>query len=120
MIKATGLKAIRIIIGIGAILLVSIAAYAWNTPAMNVNALQVEKNGTIRFTLFDSENPNQEFSCGSGESKWLVIGPCGANDLQCMAAVNRMASMLITAKSTRKKVHVQNAACDVTQVALKP
>ena len=114
------LRAVRVTTLLGTLFLASYAAFAWNTPAMNTNALQIETNGGIRFTLFDHANPGQEFSCGRGDSKWLVISACGANDLQCMAAVNRMTSMLITAKATQKKMHVQNNHCDVTQVALKP
>lgn len=99
-------------------------ALAWNTAAKYVVALSIHKNGQVRFTLSDASAPigAAEFECKSSGSnrQWLIIAPCGSGDLQCLAAVNRMTSVLISAKLNSRRVHVQNDDCDVTEVALKP
>lgn len=93
-------------------------AQAWNLGAMNTNALRFEKNGSIRFTMFKSGNSGEEFMCGA--SQWFHIKACSSSDASCIAAVNRMGSMLLAAKMAGKPVHTQNSNCEVTEVALKP
>jgi len=94
-------------------------AQAWNLGAMHVNALLFEKNGSIKFTLFRSGLNGEEFLC-QGTNPWFKISPCSASDAVCNAAVNRMGSMLLGAKLSGKAVHVQNANCEVSEVALQP
>lgn len=93
--------------------------HAWNLDAKHVNALRFEKNGSIKFTLFKSGLNGEEFLC-QGTNQWFKISPCSANDAACIAAVNRMGSMLLGAKLSGKAVHVQNTNCEVSEVALKP
>ena len=101
--------------------LISDAALAWNLDAKNVNALRFEKSGRIQFTLFTQGTAGSEFFCKTGAARqWFVISPCVASDTQCVAASNRMASMLLSAKLAGTAVHVQRSACAVTEVALKP
>lgn len=101
----------------------SFGVYAWNLPAMEIIAISIKKSGEVLFVLRDSKNPTKDFQCkkpSQNRSQWLIIRPCPADNLQCLASVNRMTSTLVAAKMTNKKVHVQNNNCDVTEVSLKP
>jgi hypothetical protein len=95
---------------------------AWNLPAKHINALRFEKDGAIHFTLFDAGSAGVEFFCKDtgSDRQWLVITACPSVDAGCLSSANRMASMLLAAKVSGKMVHVQRAACEVTEVALKP
>jgi len=98
---------------------VALPVLAWNLDAKNVNALRFEKSGRILFTLFDTGPGSAEFLCASSSGgQWFYIEAC--TDELCAAHVNRMASLLLAAKVSGKRVHVQRNACVVTEVALKP
>jgi hypothetical protein len=73
--------------------------------------------------LFNQGSSGAEFLCGAAgtsNNQWFVVAPCVSGDAACLAAVNRMASMLLSAKLAGKPVHVQRNVCDVTEIALKP
>lgn len=92
---------------------------AWNLDAKNINALIFEREGRILFTLFNAGPGSPEFLCGTGTgAQWFTIAAC--TDELCAAHVNRMASLLLAAKVSGKRVHVQRTVCAVTEVALKP
>jgi len=93
---------------------------AWNLSAKFVNALEFEKSGVVKFTLFEEGSTGDEFKCNSANSQWFVIERCDVNDQQCLASVQRMGSMLLAAKLSGTRVHVQNNECNVTEVAVKP
>ena len=96
-------------------------AFAWNLAAKRVNALEFERTGQVRFTLFNAGASGDEFLCGTGGGRqWFIIAACGRDDTRCQSATNRMSSMLLSAKLAGKRVHVQRAACIVRGVALKP
>jgi hypothetical protein len=97
------------------------SASAWNLSARGINALQFEKSGKIVFTLFENGMSGPEFLCGTGaNSQWFYVSACSAADSVCLASVNRMASMLLSAKLAGKQVHVLRNNCEVTAAALKP
>ena len=97
------------------------SVYAWNLGAKGINALRFEKSGRIYFTLFNKGMSGAEFLCGTGARKqWFFVNACGATDSACLASVNRMASMLLSAKLAGKLIHVQRNGCEVTETALKP
>ncbi len=100
----------------------SAPALSWNLAAKHINALQYTKSGVIEFTLFDEGTNTPEFQCNpeAPRGQWFYISACTDGDEQCLAAVNRMASTLLTAKISGKPVHVQRSGCEVTEVALKP
>lgn len=102
--------------------LFSTKSLAWNTPAKYVVSLSIQKSGVVAFTLSETNTIPAEFECKpSGNSRqWLKILPCDTGDLQCMASVNRMTSLLLSAKINFRKVHVHNDNCVVKSVALKP
>lgn len=101
------------------LLFMALPANAWNLAAKNINALRFEKSGRILFTLFDDGPGSSEFLCGSGSNaQWFYIEAC--TEAMCAARVNRMASMLLAAKVSGKRVHVQRTNCVVTEVAMKP
>ncbi len=102
-----------------AVLLAAVPALGWNLAAKNINALIFDKSGKIAFTLFDDGPGSAEFQCGTGaKPQWFYIEAC--TEALCVARVNRMASMLLAAKVSGKRVHVQRSNCVVTEVALKP
>jgi len=114
-------KRILFFIFIG-LVFVAVPILAWNLEAKHINALAFYKDGRIRFTLFDSGNSGPEFLCkASGtDRQWLYISPCDPNSSACLSHVDRMASLLLTAKETGRPVHVLRVNCEVTEVALKP
>ncbi len=91
----------------------------WNLGAKGINALEFKKNGQILFTLFEEGFSGEEFECLTG-GLFFHISPFTIGDAVCLSAVNRMASMLLAAKLSGKRVHVHRNACEVTHVALKP
>lgn len=97
-------------------------ALAWNLDAKYLNALRYQKDGTIYFTLFESGDSGSEFQCKSSGTnrQWFKISACDSETSQCLEAVNRMASTLLAAKLSGKRVHVQRNQCEVSEVALKP
>lgn len=112
----------RIITYLGLIAcLFTTSASAWNLSARGINALSFDKSGKILFTLFDSGMSGPEFLCGTvANRQWFFISACSTADSACLASVNRMASMLLSAKLAGKQVHVQRNGCEVTETALKP
>lgn len=93
-------------------------SHAWNTGGYLVNWIQYEKNGVIEFTLYDSGDSGSSFQCNAAGNVRLRIEPCGSAGAECVAAVNRMATTLLTSKVSGKPVHIQNNVCAVTQVAI--
>jgi len=122
-------KISSILIGLGAMSL-SLQAYSWNLEAKNINALRFIKDGTIYFTLLTSGDQDTEYICNkeTPDGQWLFITSCNKGkgkgnksaSPQCIAGVDRMASMLLEAKTSGRSVHVQVDGCKVTEVALKP
>jgi hypothetical protein len=97
------------------------SASAWNLAARGINALEFNKSGKILFTLFENGMSGPEFLCGTGANRqWFFVSACSATDSACLAGVNRMASMLLSAKLAGKQIHVQRNNCEVTAAALKP
>lgn len=125
-------------------MLITLSAWAWNTPPKHVNALKFLLDGSIWFTVFDSGTSGDEFLCApdaTRDRQWLKIEACASTPQigpgsvatsvaetafgtrsvqQCYEAVDRMASMLLSAKLAQKAVHVQRDECIVTEVAMKP
>ncbi|RKX38553.1 MAG: hypothetical protein DRP64_15545 [Verrucomicrobia bacterium] len=109
----------------------SLQGYSWNLEAKNINALRFIKNGTIYFTLVDETAVGGEYICNADlpdDGQWLFITKCGKGkgngnksaSPSCIAGVDRMASMLLEAKTSGLGVHVEVEDCKVTEVALKP
>ena len=109
----------------------SLQAYSWNLEAKNINALRFIKDGTIRFTLFDAGDSGPEYICNQDdveEGQWLFITSCNKGkgkgnksaSPNCIASVDRMASMLLEAKTSGRSIHVEVDSCKVREVALKP
>lgn len=101
------------------IMLSASVAEAWNLNAMHVNALRFDKNGKISFTMFEEGNSGNEFKC-QGAQQWFEISACSTSNQICIESVNRMTSMLLSAKMAGRAVHVQHNNCQVTETALKP
>ena len=98
---------------------ICLTSYAWNLEAKHINALAFNDNGVIKFTLFNSGSSGPEFKC-SGTNPWFVVNACNPATPACLSATNRMASMVLAAKASGKKLHVQRSGCTVSQTALKP
>jgi hypothetical protein len=112
------------------------SAFAWNLEARYVNALRFQKDGTIQFTLFESGTSGGEFICDpsiptvpvEGGGQWFVISACDTGHGKgnhsaspaCLSTVDRMAEMLLEAKTAGIPVHVTRDLCSVTETALKP
>lgn len=115
------------------------SVFAWNLGARNVNALRFEKDGTILFTLFESGTSGPEFICdeflplGDKGGQWFQITSCDKGKGEhnksasntCLSSVDRMAEMLLKAKSAGIPVHVTRKTdptlgCEVSETALKP
>ena len=100
-------------------LVLSSTAFAWNQGAKHVNALSFRSDGAVQFTLFNKGKGGAEIKC-SGKNVFFSVPKCDASNHACIAAVNRMASLLLSAKVAGKAVHVQRDKCTVTEVVLKP
>lgn len=109
----------RIVIVIAALVFSSAVFAEWRN-ASEVVVVQFYPTGLVRFVVKD--NDGSELKC-VGDQVWHKLKSCSETDSQCISAVNRQASMLLSAKMARKRIEFGRGdgtqSCEVDSIALR-
>ncbi len=94
--------------------------FAEPTKPKYISRLLFSLAGEIEFTLYNVDRSGGEFKC-LNNSVFFIVDACSPSSSACLSAKNRIASMLLAANVSNRKIEViKRQNCAVHSINLSP